>query len=222
MSTELRQRKFKDRQQELVDDSKSQFDTNNNNMVPKALMNEDIEDSSDLLNFKFKSTVIDINDKKNQTVLSSNDRKGAYVKLKTTSDDEDEIIYEVEHNKENMKMTHYTGSDDIEDESSSTNNDETCFNHNINDDQSIDPLIVGGTKLDDSLTAERWYTIAFQVLIPYIIAGYGMVGAGIVLDIVQHWTLYKELKEIYVLVPALLGLKGNLEMTLASRFSTQV
>jgi solute carrier family 41 len=34
--------------------------------------------------------------------------------------------------------------------------------------------------------------------------------------------LFEELEEIYVLVPALLGLKGNLEMTLASRFSTQV
>ena len=34
--------------------------------------------------------------------------------------------------------------------------------------------------------------------------------------------MYTEIKEIIVLVPALLGLKGNLEMTLASRFSTQV
>ena len=30
------------------------------------------------------------------------------------------------------------------------------------------------------------------------------------------------MKEIFILVPALLGLKGNLEMTLASRLSTQV
>ena len=28
--------------------------------------------------------------------------------------------------------------------------------------------------------------------------------------------------EVYILVPALLGLKGNLEMTLASRLSTAV
>ena len=60
------------------------------------------------------------------------------------------------------------------------------------------------------------------IYIPYIIAGFGTVGAGIVLDKVQHWKLFLEVKEIYVLVPALLGLKGNLEMTLASRFSTQV
>jgi hypothetical protein len=31
-----------------------------------------------------------------------------------------------------------------------------------------------------------------------------------------------KVKEVIVLVPALLGLKGNLEMTLASRLSTQV
>ena len=38
----------------------------------------------------------------------------------------------------------------------------------------------------------------------------------------KHWDLYKNIKAIYTLVPALLGLKGNLEMTLASRLSTQV
>jgi solute carrier family 41 len=74
----------------------------------------------------------------------------------------------------------------------------------------------------DTPGREKWYTIGFQVLIPYIIAGFGTVGAGLVLDTVQHWVLFQNIKEIYVLVPALLGLKGNLEMTLASRFSTQV
>ena len=53
-------------------------------------------------------------------------------------------------------------------------------------------------------------------------AGFGMVGAGIVLDIVQHWNVFKEINELFILVPALLGLKGNLEMTLASRLSTLV
>jgi solute carrier family 41 len=55
-----------------------------------------------------------------------------------------------------------------------------------------------------------------------LIAGLGMVGAGIVLDTVQHWTVFKEINELFILVPALLGLKGNLEMTLASRLSTLV
>ncbi|KAH0559024.1 hypothetical protein KQX54_000690 [Cotesia glomerata] len=35
-----------------------------------------------------------------------------------------------------------------------------------------------------------------------------------------HWPVYQVVSEVYILVPALLGLKGNLEMTLASRLST--
>ena len=58
--------------------------------------------------------------------------------------------------------------------------------------------------------------------IPLFVAGCGMVAAGIVLDIVQHWNVFKEINKLFILVPALLGLKGNLEMTLASRLSTLV
>ncbi|XP_039555296.1 solute carrier family 41 member 1 isoform X2 [Passer montanus] len=36
----------------------------------------------------------------------------------------------------------------------------------------------------------------------------------------QHWDVFKHVTEVFILVPALLGLKGNLEMTLASRLST--
>ncbi|MED6243041.1 hypothetical protein ATANTOWER_014048, partial [Ataeniobius toweri] len=35
-----------------------------------------------------------------------------------------------------------------------------------------------------------------------------------------HWTVFTKVSEVFILVPALLGLKGNLEMTLASRLST--
>lgn len=38
----------------------------------------------------------------------------------------------------------------------------------------------------------------------------------------QHWTVFTDVSEVFILVPALLGLKGNLEMTLASRLSTAV
>ena len=61
-----------------------------------------------------------------------------------------------------------------------------------------------------------------EILFPFLVAGLGMVGAGLVLDIVQHWKVFEEIHELFILVPALLGLKGNLEMTLASRLSTQV
>jgi solute carrier family 41 len=37
----------------------------------------------------------------------------------------------------------------------------------------------------------------------------------------QHWVVFEKVNELMILVPALLGLKGNLEMTLASRLSTQ-
>lgn len=68
---------------------------------------------------------------------------------------------------------------------------------------------------------EGSFSIALQVFIPYIIAGFGTVGAGMVLDVVQHTDVFVQVSEIFILVPSLLGLKGNLEMTLASRLSTQ-
>ncbi|PSN44704.1 Solute carrier family 41 member 2 [Blattella germanica] len=68
---------------------------------------------------------------------------------------------------------------------------------------------------------EKVWSISVQVFIPFLVAGLGMVGAGLVLDYVQHWDVFKVVSEVFILVPALLGLKGNLEMTLASRLSTQ-
>ncbi|KRY89287.1 Solute carrier family 41 member 2 [Trichinella pseudospiralis] len=67
---------------------------------------------------------------------------------------------------------------------------------------------------------ETGKTMAMQMFFPFLIAGLGTVGAGLVLDYVQHWTVFTKIPEMFILVPALLGLKGNLEMTLASRLST--
>ncbi|KAM9227798.1 solute carrier family 41 member 3 isoform 4-T4 [Leptosomus discolor] len=67
---------------------------------------------------------------------------------------------------------------------------------------------------------ESAVTICLQVLLPYLLAGLGMVLAGMVLDYVQHWDVFRTITEVFILVPALVGLKGNLEMTLASRLST--
>ena len=74
----------------------------------------------------------------------------------------------------------------------------------------------------NSQTDETMFSITVEVFLPFLVAGFGMVGAGVVLDIVQHWPVFEELDQLFILVPALLGLKGNLEMTLASRLSTQV
>ncbi|XP_076224588.1 solute carrier family 41 member 1-like isoform X2 [Nomia melanderi] len=67
---------------------------------------------------------------------------------------------------------------------------------------------------------ENVWSISIQMFIPFLLAGFGMVAASLLLDIVQHWPVYRVVSEVYILVPALLGLKGNLEMTLASRLST--
>lgn len=68
---------------------------------------------------------------------------------------------------------------------------------------------------------EVWYSTLFQVAIPFFLAGIGTIGAGLVLDHVQSWPVFQKVSGILILVPALLGLKGNLDMCLASRMSTQ-
>uniref|UniRef100_A0A671UE47 Solute carrier family 41 member n=1 Tax=Sparus aurata TaxID=8175 RepID=A0A671UE47_SPAAU len=76
------------------------------------------------------------------------------------------------------------------------------------------------TRSAHGFLPESSWIITLQVLLPYLVSGLGMVAAGMVMDIVQHWEVFKEISEVFILVPALLGLKGNLEMTLASRLST--
>lgn len=71
------------------------------------------------------------------------------------------------------------------------------------------------------LVEERWYQIFIQVSVPFFIAGIGTIGAGLVLNRVQEYKVFKNINELFVLVPAMLGLKGNLDMCLASRLSTQ-
>ncbi|XP_077489098.1 solute carrier family 41 member 1-like isoform X2 [Amblyomma americanum] len=68
---------------------------------------------------------------------------------------------------------------------------------------------------------ESWCAFLAQVFPSFILAGLGMVAAGLLLDAVQAWPAFVEASELFILVPALLGLKGNLEMTLASRLATQ-
>ena len=48
------------------------------------------------------------------------------------------------------------------------------------------------------------------------------IGTGLLLEHVQHWLVFRNVPELFILVPALLGLNSNLEMTLASRLSTRV
>ncbi|XP_071960735.1 solute carrier family 41 member 1-like isoform X2 [Antedon mediterranea] len=84
------------------------------------------------------------------------------------------------------------------------------------DKQTLLPIARDQVKVKD----ETSMSVSLQVFLPFLIAGFGTVGAGMVLDIVQHWDVFEVVGEVFILVPALLGLKGNLEMTLASRLST--
>ncbi|KAG7198276.1 hypothetical protein KM043_005679 [Ampulex compressa] len=81
--------------------------------------------------------------------------------------------------------------------------------------------IISPTDLTNNTEDENVWSISIQMSIPFLLAGFGMVAASLLLDLVQHWPVYQMVSEVYILVPALLGLKGNLEMTLASRLSTQ-
>ncbi|KAH6928036.1 hypothetical protein HPB50_010616 [Hyalomma asiaticum] len=74
-----------------------------------------------------------------------------------------------------------------------------------------------GDSEDDLWFEESIRATALQVFVPFLAAGFGTVGAGLLLDMVQHWPVFQNVTELFILVPALLGLKGNLEMTMAAR-----
>lgn len=48
----------------------------------------------------------------------------------------------------------------------------------------------------------------------------GLMIAGETLDVIQDYEMFKHHHELFILVPILLGLKSDLEMTLAARLST--
>lgn len=57
-------------------------------------------------------------------------------------------------------------------------------------------------------TSESKTMFACQVILPFIICGFGNLGAGQLLDIVQEWNVFRDVPELYVLIPSLMGLKG--------------
>lgn len=79
----------------------------------------------------------------------------------------------------------------------------------------------GHGGLGGEIKQEKWWETTLQISIPFFIAGIGTIGAGIILGRVEHWKVFAHVTELFILVPALLGLKGNLDMCLASRLSTQ-
>ncbi|XP_010606359.1 solute carrier family 41 member 3 isoform X4 [Fukomys damarensis] len=80
--------------------------------------------------------------------------------------------------------------------------------------------VVAPKPLEPEPSRETALTIGLQVTVPFVFAGLGLSWAGILLNHFQHWPVFVEVKDLLTLVPPLVGLKGNLEMTLASRLST--
>ncbi|KAG9339918.1 hypothetical protein JZ751_022231 [Albula glossodonta] len=56
----------------------------------------------------------------------------------------------------------------------------------------------GGTAR--RMPKESPLAMALQILLPFLLAGFGTVSAGMVLDIVQHWEAFKNITEIFILV----------------------
>jgi len=56
---------------------------------------------------------------------------------------------------------------------------------------------------------DAWWQIVLQVFPTYLMAGCGMVGAGLILEMVQNWPAFVNVPEIIIVIPPLLGLKGN-------------
>ncbi|XP_011880271.1 PREDICTED: solute carrier family 41 member 1 isoform X2 [Vollenhovia emeryi] len=68
---------------------------------------------------------------------------------------------------------------------------------------------------------EKWYHTILQVSLPFLIAGMGTIGAGRVLTIAKNMPAFVHVPQLLILTTALQGLKGNLDMCLASRLCTQ-
>lgn len=62
--------------------------------------------------------------------------------------------------------------------------------------------------------------IILQVCLPFILAGFGNMLAGLILSRLAHWRSFQQVPTFFILLPSFVGLKGNIEMTFASRLST--
>lgn len=104
--------------------------------------------------------------------------------------------------------------------STGSEKNDTKFETNMNNDVEKNKANCSSSKLKASQESE--YHALKQLLIPFLIAGNGSVFTGLFLAHLQTWQVFQQVPELYILVPALLGLKGNVEMTLASRLSTHL
>ncbi|KAH0951141.1 hypothetical protein HN011_004812 [Eciton burchellii] len=117
-------------------------------------------------------------------------------------------------------------SNDKKDIPNGDNGNGSAFNGNsaiaiINLNPNPDPTTILPNAGDKKERKERWYHTILQVSLPFLIAGMGTIGAGRVLTVVKDQPAFKEVPQLLILITALQGLKGNLDMCLASRLCTQ-
>ena len=64
-------------------------------------------------------------------------------------------------------------------------------------------------KSDDikNSSGESLQKVALEICLPFLLAGFGMVLAGTLLDYIQYWPVFESSPQLFILVPALLGLK---------------
>lgn len=62
--------------------------------------------------------------------------------------------------------------------------------------------------------------LILQVFIPFLLSGFGNVGAGLYLNHAQKWSVFRENTVFYMLLATIMAFKTNLEATLAARLST--
>ncbi|KAJ3310217.1 hypothetical protein HDU76_003423, partial [Blyttiomyces sp. JEL0837] len=71
-----------------------------------------------------------------------------------------------------------------------------------------------------SNSSTSWIKLVSEAFPSVILSLGGLILTGSLLDHLQRWSVFVKVTELFILVPTLLGLKGNLEMNLASRLST--
>lgn len=68
--------------------------------------------------------------------------------------------------------------------------------------------------------SETKRVLILQVFIPFLLSGFGNVGAGLFLNYAQKWPVFREKTVFYMLLATVMAFKTNLEATLAARLST--
>nr|CAB3266281.1 solute carrier family 41 member 1-like [Phallusia mammillata] len=196
----------------VSDDNKDQ---DISNMVPRVLITDSSTDESSQ-----EESYHIMNEERNYNTTnfsreSKHDNKAALNKSENGHyNDAFDMDYQLVESEFNQRSVQH---DDISDTDTQTLLPKQSLKKAKNSDLKLCEL---SCNSDAAPKSERALSIALQITFPFLMAGMGMVAAGIVLDKVQHWPVFENVPEIFILVPALLGLKGNLEMTLASRLST--